>query len=100
MLCPWRRKTIERLGCLPVGSSVFVIELLLLLQPVPESAAEETALVLGKRSSHRGSSCGIQVGLDAQRKAAEDRAGGDSRPRTSHTGPLWVTICKSLGVHL
>lgn len=23
---------------------------------------------------------------------------GDRRPRTSHTGPLWVTICKSLGL--
>lgn len=70
------------------------------LAALPESAAEETALMLGKRSSHQGNSCCIQVGLDAQRKAAEDRVGGDSRPGTSHTGPLWVTICKSLVVHL
>lgn len=75
---------------------MFVIELF--LAALPESAAEETALVLGKRSSHQGSSCCIQVGLNAQRKAAEDHAGGDRRPRRSHTGPLWVTICKSLGL--
>lgn len=65
------------------------------LAALPESAAEETALVLGKRSSHQGSSCCIQVGLNAQKKAAEDHAGGDRRPEhhtRDHCGSLFVSL--------
>lgn len=82
--CQWRRV-------------VFVKEPCLLLQPLPKSAAGETALVLGKSRSHPGSSCCSQVGLGAQGNVAGDPVGEDPCPRTPHTGPLWVTSCKSLG---
>lgn len=81
---------------LSAGPLVFVKESYLLLQPLPKSAAEATALVLGKSRSHQSSSCCSLVGLGAQKKVAEDPAGGDSCPQTPHTGPLWVTGCKSL----
>lgn len=42
---------------------MFVQEPCLLLQPLPKSAADETASVLGKKE---GSSCCSQVGLGAQ----------------------------------
>lgn len=68
-------------GGLPAGSSVFVKEPCLLLQPLPKSAAEETALVLDKSRSHQGSSRCSQVGLGAQRRLQGTVLEGTADPK-------------------